>query len=60
MNIDKRKIVDALRRQGLDSRADWIDRELPDLVDSRKNAGLLATLHLNPADLVDESPDPAG
>jgi hypothetical protein len=56
VEIDKRKIVEALRRRGLSARADWVDRELPDRVDTVRNAGLLATLGIDPADLTDESP----
>lgn len=56
MLIDKGKIVDALRRRGQHDRADWVDRELPDRVDTVRNAGLLATLHLDPAELTDEPP----
>jgi hypothetical protein len=54
MMIDKSKILDALRRRGQYARADWVDRELPDRVDTVRNAGLLATLNLDPADLTDE------
>jgi hypothetical protein len=65
MMIDKGRILDALRRRGLHARADWVDRTLPDRVDTARNAGLLATLELNPADLSDEpspptSPTPDG
>jgi hypothetical protein len=54
MMIDKRRILDALRRRGQHARAEWVDRELPDRVDTVRNAGLLATLDLDPADLADE------
>lgn len=54
MMIDKRKILDALRRRGQHTRADWVDRELPDRVDTLRHGGLLATLDLDPADLADE------
>jgi hypothetical protein len=54
MMIDKGRILDALRRRGQHTRADWVDRTLPDRVDTVKNAGLLATLGLDPADLSDE------
>lgn len=53
--IDKRKIVDVLRRRGQPMRADWVDRELPDRVDTVRNAGLFATLGIEAADLVDNS-----
>jgi hypothetical protein len=54
MKIDKSRIVEALRERGLHARADWVDRELPDSVDADKNASLLVTLNLNPADLIDK------
>jgi hypothetical protein len=54
--VDKRKIIDALRRRGQPIRAEWVDRELPDRVDTVRNAGLLATLGIDAVDLVDESP----
>jgi hypothetical protein len=49
--ISKAAIVAALRSRGLPARADWVDRELPELVDVERNSGLLATLQINPADL---------
>jgi hypothetical protein len=36
-------------------RADWVDRALPDRVDTARNVGLLATLGIDAAHLVDES-----
>jgi hypothetical protein len=51
MMIDKGRILDALRRRGQHTRADWVDRTLPDRVDTASNAGLLATLELDPATL---------
>lgn len=54
MEIDKLKIVEWLRGRGQHARADWIDKELPDRVDTVRNAGLLSTLGLDPADLADQ------
>jgi hypothetical protein len=54
MMIDKGRILDALRRRGQHVRADWVDRELPDRVDTLRHGGLLATLDLVPADLAGE------
>jgi hypothetical protein len=51
MYVRKSEIVTTLRSRGLTARADWVDRELPELVDAYKHSGLLATLHINPADL---------
>lgn len=53
MEIDKRKIVQVLRCRGQHDRAEWVDRELPDRIDTTKNAGILATLNLNPTDITD-------
>ena len=58
MMIDKNRILDALRRRGQHTRADWVDRTLPARVDTARNAGLLATLGLDPADLSDEPSPP--
>ncbi|OLB82315.1 MAG: hypothetical protein AUI14_00850 [Actinobacteria bacterium 13_2_20CM_2_71_6] len=49
MNIDKAKIVATLRARGLQDRADWVDRELPDIVDTNKNGALLRMLDIDPA-----------
>lgn len=49
VNIDKAEIVATLRARGLDARADWVDRELPDLVDTYKNGALLRMLDIDPA-----------
>ncbi|MET7707346.1 hypothetical protein [Micromonospora sp. NPDC005413] len=53
MEIARDKIVNILRERGQQARADWVERELPERVDPAKHSGLLATLHLNPADLAD-------
>ncbi|WP_328423070.1 MULTISPECIES: hypothetical protein [unclassified Micromonospora] len=57
MRIARSKIVNALRDRGQQARADWVERELPERVDPAKHTGLLATLHLDPAELVD-APSP--
>jgi len=44
MNVDKAEIVSVLRSRGLDDRADWVDRSLPELVDTDKNRSLLQML----------------
>jgi hypothetical protein len=53
--VPKANVVQALRRRGEDSRADWVERTLPDEVDTDFNAGILATLRLSVADLVANS-----
>ena len=57
MKIARYRIVAALRERGQQARADWVERELPERVDPAKHTGLLATLRLQPADLVD-TPSP--
>ncbi|MEU8086153.1 hypothetical protein AB0B57_21405 [Micromonospora sp. NPDC049101] len=57
MRIARHRIVSALRDRGQQARADWVERELPERVDPAKHTGLLATLHLDPADLAD-APSP--
>jgi hypothetical protein len=54
MMVSKLRILEVLRSRGLDARADWVDKELPDEVDTVRNAGLLTTLHLDVADLVED------
>jgi hypothetical protein len=49
MHIEKAAIVSELRSRGLHGKADWVDRELPDLVDTYENAALLRLLGVDPA-----------
>ncbi|MEU9826329.1 DUF5994 family protein [Micromonospora chersina] len=51
MTIARHTIVSALRRRGQHTRADWVERELPEQVDTTRHTGLLATLRLDPAEL---------
>lgn len=51
MTIARHTIVSALRRRGQHTRADWVERELPEQVDTTRHVGLLATLRLDPAEL---------
>jgi len=53
MLIEKEKILAILRGRGQDARAEWVDRELQDEVDTDRHAGLLVTLRLTPADLAE-------
>jgi len=48
-HVDKAAIVATLRSRHLHARADWVDRELPDLVDTYRNAALLRNLDIDPA-----------
>lgn len=51
MMISKTKIIEALVDRGEHLRAGWVDRELPESVDTNQHGGLLALLHLDPARL---------
>ena len=57
MTISKATVVAVLRERGQHSRADFVDRELPDRIDPARHGGLLATLRLDPSELAE--PDPA-
>lgn len=57
MRIARHRIVGLLRERGQHFRADWVERELPERVNPAEHVGLLATLRLDPADLVD-APSP--
>lgn len=57
----KAEIVSVLRSRGLDSRADWFERELPEVVNVLRNRSLLSTLDIDPVTLAeaDVVPSPA-
>ena len=52
MNIDKDQILQLLRSQGDHDKAQQADSELPDQVDTDKDAGLLSKFGIDPMDLV--------
>ncbi|PRY40178.1 hypothetical protein LY71_12019 [Geodermatophilus tzadiensis] len=52
MQIDKDTILQLLRSQGDDAKAQQADQELPGQVDTDQHAGLLQKLGLEPADLI--------
>jgi len=52
MNIDKEQILQLLRQQGDDDRAQQADQELPGQVDTDRDAGLLSKFGLDPMELV--------
>jgi hypothetical protein len=56
MEIDKAKVVELLRQRGLDDRAAWVERQLPDRIDTYTNEGLFTTLSIDPAELADDVP----
>jgi hypothetical protein len=47
MLIDKAEIIAALRAKGSDARADWVDRQLPQIVDTYDNGALLQMLEID-------------
>ena len=51
VQINRSAIVAILRKRELHARADWVEHTLPAIVDIRRHTGLLATLHIDPADL---------
>jgi hypothetical protein len=55
MTIPKHLIVARLRERGQSARADWVDRELPEEIDTFQHSGLLATLNLRVEDLVPDT-----
>jgi hypothetical protein len=52
MNIDKDQILQLLRSQGDDTKAQQADEELPAQVDTDRDAGLLSKLGIDPMDLI--------
>ncbi|GAA2468374.1 hypothetical protein [Winogradskya humida] len=55
MTVPKHVIVRTLRERGQGSRADWVERELPDEVDTHKHSSLLATLKISAEDLAGQA-----
>ncbi|MEU8820785.1 hypothetical protein [Actinoplanes sp. NPDC048796] len=51
MIVARQLIVDELRRRGQARRAEFVEEQLPDEVDSTRHGGLLATLRIDLADL---------
>ena len=52
MQFDKSQILDLLRSQGDQDKAEQADRERPDQVDTDQHGGILERLGLSPADLI--------
>jgi hypothetical protein len=48
MHVNKSEIIAVLRSRGLEDRADWVDRALPRVVDTRKHSSLLRMLDIEP------------
>jgi hypothetical protein len=49
----KAEIVSVLRSRGLTARADWLQRELPEVVDIVHNRSLMSTLGIEPRTLTE-------
>jgi hypothetical protein len=45
--VDKAKVIAELRSRELHARADWVDRQLPALIDAHKNYALLQMLGID-------------
>lgn len=60
MNIDRTRVVAALRARNLPDRADWVERQLPEQIDTDKNHALLDMLGIDIASLppTEVSPGP--
>ncbi|RBY76546.1 hypothetical protein DQ239_13435 [Blastococcus sp. TF02-09] len=52
MNIDKNQILELLRSQGDEGRAQQAESELPDQVDTDRDAGLLSKFGIDPMELI--------
>lgn len=51
MTISKAVVLAVLHERGQHARADFVDRELPEQIDTLRHGGLLAMLHLDLAEL---------
>jgi len=60
MQIDKNQILDILKSRGDDDKASQAESELPETVDTEKDAGMLGKLGVNPQDLLGELPGGLG
>ncbi len=52
MEIPKDKILELLRSRGDDDKAEQADQELPNQVDTERDAGLLSKFGIDPAELL--------
>ncbi len=60
MQIDKSQIIDLLKSRGEDDKASQAESELPETVDTEKDAGMLGKLGINPQDLLGKLPGGLG
>lgn len=56
MNIDRADLIAQLRAKGADAKADWVERQLPPLVDVDVNRALLEILEVDTAELTAAKP----
>jgi len=54
--LAKAEVVAMLRSRDLDSRAEWVDRTLPEFIDISKNSALLRTLDIDEATMAHVEP----
>ena len=52
MEIPKEQVLDLIREQGGGDQASQAEQELPEQVDTERDAGLLEKLGVNPQDLL--------
>ena len=60
MEIPKEQILDFLRSRGQEDKVQQADQELPDKVDTDRDAGILERLGIDPNDLLGGLGDVAG
>jgi hypothetical protein len=60
VQIDKNTILDLLRERGQQDQANQADQELPDQVDTDRDAGLLQRFGLDPQELLQRFTGGAG
>ena len=58
--VDRAEVVATLRSRELQARADWVDRELPALIDTALHASLLRTLGIDVAQMSTVDADAPG
>ena len=54
MQIDKQAVLDLLREKGQQDQASQAEQQLPDQVDTDKNADLLQRLGINPQEILEK------
>jgi predicted PhzF superfamily epimerase YddE/YHI9 len=54
VQIDKSAILDMLRKEGQQDQATQAEQQLPDQVDTDKNADLLQRLGINPQEILEK------